>query len=59
MKYGIALLVPGTRATKKKKVSPETLSLEVKVMTAHLIFGLGLIMLTLGLCYLFRKENKR
>jgi hypothetical protein len=28
-------------------------------MSAHLVFGLVLILGTLGLCYLFRKENKK
>jgi hypothetical protein len=28
-------------------------------MNGHFIFGLALILFTLGLCYYFRKENKK
>jgi hypothetical protein len=28
-------------------------------MSGHFIFGLALILFTLGLCYYFRKDNKK
>jgi hypothetical protein len=30
-----------------------------KAMNAHFIFGLALILVTLAVCYLFRKENNK
>jgi hypothetical protein len=29
------------------------------MISAHFVFGIALILVTLGLCYLFSKENKK